>query len=29
MYEYKLINLNDLRGYSDDDIKKYLRYNGV
>ena len=29
MYEYKLINLNNLRGYSENDIKKYLRYNGV
>ena len=29
MYEYKLINLADLKGHNENDIKRYLRYNGV
>lgn len=29
MYDYKTINLSYLKGYGIDDIKKYLRYNGV
>lgn len=29
MYEYRLINLNDLKNYNEEEIKKYLRYNGV
>lgn len=29
MYEYKLINLYNLKGYSEEDIKQYLKYNGI
>ena len=29
MFEYELINLNDLKGYNDEEIKKFLRYRGI
>ena len=29
MYEYKLINLNHIKGYNNDEIKKFFRYNGI